>query len=55
MKFSASEIVESRQINSSEYKNEDTYQIDVKKKRLENPYAQAGYTDNDLLDEDLPN
>ena len=54
LKFSASEIVESRQQNSSEYKNLDTYQVDVKQNQLENPYAQAEYTENDFLDEDLP-
>ena len=53
---SASKIVESHQQNHYEYKctnstkdNENTSPIVVKRKRLENPYAQAECTENDLL------
>ena len=59
MTFSASEIIESCQQNSSENKftnstkeNQNTYPDDAKRKRLENPYTQAEYTENDLLDEE---
>ena len=59
MKVSVSEIVESGQQNNYKYTNsskdnQQTSTVDVKRKRLENPSAQADYTENNLLDEDLP-